>query len=175
MPAGNQTAAGLIERISQGSICMLKGGKLRSGKALVCVFDVTQSGGDISSGFTNSLANAGIDFKTAHVGFTTNLNRLIDQSGDRDALICLVYTTVGAWKKQSSLPEFFRTVLKELAALPAEKVLMSFGSPYVVSGFNGFDTVICAFDSLNVCQSAAARVLLGNSEAKGIMPVDTGF
>lgn len=175
MPAGNQTAAGLIELISQGSICMLKCGKLRSEKALVCVFDVTQSGDDIASGFTRCLGAAGIDFKTAHVVFTTNLNRLIDQSNDCDALICLVYTTVGAWKKQSSLPEFFRTVLNELAALPAEKVLISFGSPYVVRGFDNFDTVICAFDSLNACQSAAARVLLGNGEAKGIMPVNTGF
>jgi hypothetical protein len=38
-----------------------------------------------------------------------------------------------------------------------------------------FDTVICAFDSLYACQSAAAEVLLGSIGAKGIMPVDIGF
>jgi beta-N-acetylhexosaminidase len=174
-PTDTEGSSALVDRISRSSICMLKGGQLRSRKAYICVFDVTQSGEDVSNGFTSCLAKAGIEFKTARVGFTTNLDRLIDQSSDCDSLICLVYTTVGAWKKQSSLPEFLRSVLGELAALHAEKVLISFGSPYVVSGFNGFDTVICAFDSLYACQSAAAAVLLGNRSAKGRMPVDIGF
>ena len=65
--------------------------------------------------------------------------------------------------------------MNELAALPGEKALLSFGSPYVVRGFDKFDTVICAFDSMDACQSSAARVLLGDIDAKGKMPVDLGF
>ena len=171
----SQSGRGLIGRIAEGSICRLKGGSLRSRKAAVFVFDVTRSDEDIAAGFTGSLAGAGIEFKLVPVTFTTELDKLTAQSGDCGALICLIYTTVGAWKKQSSLPEFFRGALNELAALPVEKALLSFGSPYVVRGFDKFDTVICAFDSMDACQSSAARVLLGDIDAKGKMPVDLGF
>ncbi|MGH7850465.1 MAG: glycoside hydrolase family 3 protein [Thermodesulfobacteriota bacterium] len=173
--APSQEGRGLIDRIAEGSICRLKGGSLRSRKAIVFVFDVTRSDEDIEAGFTGSLAGAGIEFKLVPVTFTTELDKLTAQSGDYGALICLIYTTVGAWKKQSSLPEFFRGALNELAALPGEKALLSFGSPYVVRGFDKFDTVICAFDSMDACQSSAARVLLGDIDAKGKMPVDLGF
>ncbi|MEW6145693.1 MAG: glycoside hydrolase family 3 N-terminal domain-containing protein [Thermodesulfobacteriota bacterium] len=174
-PVRSQNGTRIIERISEGSICRLKGGKLRSRKALVFVFDVTRSDGDIAGPFTESLGSAGIDFKAVHVTYTTQLDELIARSREYDALICLIYTTVGAWKKQSALPEFFRSALDEIAALPADKALISLGSPYVVRGFDRFDTVICAFDSMSECQSSAARVLLGDLEARGRMPVDTGF
>lgn len=173
--ATSQNGRGLIGRIAEGSICRLKGGRLRSRKAMVFVFDVTRSDDNIAGDFTRYLAGAGIDFKLVPVTFTTQLDRLIAQSGEHGALICLIYTTVGAWKKQSTLPEFFRGALNELAALPAEKALLSFGSPYVVRGFDKYDTVICAFDSMGACQTSAARVLMGDMDAKGVMPVDTGF
>jgi beta-N-acetylhexosaminidase len=173
--APSQDSRGLIGRIAEGSVCRLKGGSLRSRKAIIYVFDVTRSDEDIEAGFTGSLAGAGIEFKLVPVTFTTELDKLTAQPGDYGALICLIYTTVGAWKKQSSLPEFFRGALNELAALPGEKALLSFGSPYVVRGFDKFDTVICAFDSMDACQSSAARASLGDIDAKGKMPVDLGF
>jgi beta-N-acetylhexosaminidase len=174
-PAAYQNGRGLIERISGGSICRLRGGSLRSRKAFVFVFDVTQSEGDIAGAFTESIGRAGIEFESARVTFTAQMDKLIARSGEYDAVICLIYTTVGAWKKQSALPGFFRSALDEISTLPAEKALISFGSPYVVWGFDRFDTVICAFDSMSECQSSAARVLLGDLEARGRMPVDTGF
>jgi hypothetical protein len=139
------------------------------------VFDVTQSEKDVSGSFAETLSKAGIGCRMAHIAFDTRADKLIAQSKDCGAVICLVYTSVGAWKKQSALPEFYKGVLNELAALPQEKALISFGSPYIVRGFNGFDTVICAFDLIAPCQSAAARVLLGEIDAKGRLPVRTGF
>jgi beta-glucosidase-like glycosyl hydrolase len=171
----SQNSRGLIERIAEGSVCRLKGGRLRSRKAIVLVFDVTRSDKNIAGGFTGYLAGAGVEFKLVPITLTTKLDRLIAQSGGYGAIICLIYTTVGAWKKQSTLPEFFRGALNELAALPGEKALLSFGSPYVVRGFDKFDTVICAFDSMDACQTSAARVLMGDMDAKGVMPADTGF
>jgi beta-N-acetylhexosaminidase len=174
-PAKSQNGRGLIERISEGSICRLKGGSFRPRKALVFIFDVTQADGDIAGAFKESIGSSGIEFVSAPVTFTTQIEKIIARSREFDALICLVYTTVGAWKKQSALPGFFRSALYEISALPVEKALISFGSPYVARGLDKFDTVICAFDSLSACQSASARVLLGDLEAGGRMPVDTGF
>jgi beta-N-acetylhexosaminidase len=165
----------LIECIAEGSICRLRGGNLRSRSALVAVFDVTRSDKDVSASFTETLSGAGIDCRPVHVTFDTRVDKLIAQSKDCGAVICLVYTAVGAWKKQSALPELYRSVLSELAALPLEKAFLSFGSPYVVRGFDKFDTVICAFDLITACQAAAARVLLGEIGAKGKLPVGTGF
>ena len=172
-PAWNATR--LIESIAEGSICRLRGGTLRSRKALVAVFDVTQSEKDVSRSFAETLSKAGIDCRMAHIAFNTRADKLIAQYKDCASVICLVYTSVGAWKKQSALPEFYRGVLNELAAHPQEKALISFGSPYIVKGFDGFDTVLCAFDLIAPCQSAAARVLLGEIDAKGRLPVKAGF
>ncbi|HET7290319.1 MAG TPA: glycoside hydrolase family 3 N-terminal domain-containing protein, partial [Thermodesulfobacteriota bacterium] len=172
-PARNASA--LIESIAEGSICRLRGGNLRSRSALVAVFDVTRSDKDVSVSFTETLSGAGIDCRPVHVTFDTRVDKLIAQSKDCEAVICLVYTAVGAWKKQSALPGLYRGVLNELVALPQEKALLSFGSPYVVRGFDKFGTLICAFDLITPCQTAAARVLLGEIDAKGKLPVGTGF
>jgi hypothetical protein len=165
----------LIESIAEGSICRLRGGNLRSRSALVALFDVTRSDKDVSVSFTETLSGVGIDCRPVHVTFDTRVDDLIAQSKDCGAVICLVYTTVGAWKKQSALPGLYISVLNELAALPLEKALLSFGSPYIVRGFDKFDTVICAFDLITPCQTAAARVLLGEIDAKGKLPVGAGF
>jgi len=172
-PARN--APGLIESIAEGSICRLRGEYLLSRKALVAVFDVTQSEKDVSGSFIEALSKSGIDCRTVHIAFDTRADKLIAQYKDCASVICLVYTSVGAWKKQSALPEFYKGVLNELAVLPQEKALISFGSPYVVRSFDGFDTVICAFDLIAPCQTAAARVLLGEIDAKGTLPVRAGF
>ncbi|HKQ31702.1 MAG TPA: glycoside hydrolase family 3 N-terminal domain-containing protein, partial [Thermodesulfobacteriota bacterium] len=170
-----RNAPRLIESIAEGSICRLRGGTLRSRKALVAVFDVTQSEKEVSRSFIETLSKAGIDCRPVHIAFDPRADKLVAQSKDCGAVICLVYTSVGAWKKQSALPEFYRGVLNELAAHPQEKALISFGSPYIVRGFDRFDTVLCAFDLITPCQSAAARVLLGEIDAKGTLPVRAGF
>ncbi|MEQ9620003.1 MAG: glycoside hydrolase family 3 protein [Deltaproteobacteria bacterium] len=175
----NAPAAGkantLIGQIAERSVCLVKGGKLGSEKAVVCLFDVTRSCSDISRAFTVRLAESGIDFSTVPVTLTSPMESVRENSEFGGAIICLIYTTVGAWKKQFQLPEFFSFVLSEIASFNAETVLISFGSPYVIQGMGGFDTVMCAFDSLNPCQSAAADVLLGNSEAGGKLPVRIGL
>src|SRR3972149_987450 len=53
----------------------------------------------------------------------------------------------------------------------SEMILISFGSPYVVRGFENFDTILCTFDSLDVCQQSVVEVLLGKLEAQGRLPV----
>ncbi len=162
----------IMDRIARSSVCLLKGGTLGAGKASVFVFDVTRSEKEISSSFTKGLRDAGIDFIKTSVTVTSPPPSIPDRGEEQGAVICLIYTTIGAWKKQSYLPEYFRDVLNQLSAVVQdETVLVSFGSPYVVHGLDNFDTVICAFDSLDACQTAAADVLTSELEARGRMPV----
>ena len=72
------------------------------------------------------------------------------------------------------LPDNFEDALSKLESISAETVLVSFGSPYVISEFDNFDTVLCSFDILDVCQEAAADVLTGNLKATASMPVSLG-
>ena len=161
----------LSRLISEKSVSVLRGRSLKPGCAILCTFDVTESGQDAAAVFASRLHDAGVVFEEVNVTPSTDVSKLSSKAGDDVTLICLVFTTVGAWKKQFSLPDFMRAALDRLSSAPGENALVSFGSPYVVRGLDGFDTVICAFDSLQECQSAAAAVLLGNAAAVGRIPV----
>ena len=161
----------LSRLISEKSVSILRGRSLKPGRAILCTFDVTESGQDAAAVFAGRLRDAGVFFEEVNVTTSTDVSKLSCGAGDDAALICLVFTTVGAWKRQFSLPDFMRAALDRLSSAPGESALVSFGSPYVVRGLDGFGTVICAFDSLPECQSAAADVLLGNAAAVGKIPV----
>jgi beta-N-acetylhexosaminidase len=96
----------------------------------------------------------------------------LPEGGSKDeAIMCLVYTSVAAWKGHTNLPGSFKKFLDRVADLDCKKVLISFGSPYIIRGFEKFDTILCTFDHLDVCQLAVTDVLLGRLEAQGKLPV----
>lgn len=161
----------LSERIARSSVSLLKGGSLKSSRALLCTFDVTESGRDVTDAFARRLHDAGVIIEAVNVTASTDIDKLYRKTGDDTALVCAVFTTVGAWKNQFSLPGFMRAALERLSSAYEESVLVSFGSPYVVRGLDNFKTIICAFDSLGECQSAAADVLTGAARATGRIPV----
>ncbi len=163
--------AHLVEEIARRSICMLKGQPFISKQAKVCVFDVTQTDNDISGEFTRGLRKNGVDLVKINIELTADLSSILRDIEEDDTVICLIFTTVGAWKKHLSLPVLFKAILHELKKRSSETVLISFGSPYVVEGFDEFDTVMCAFDYLDACQLAAADILVGKSSAEGKLPV----
>ena len=167
----NYKDGGIIaDVIAERSPCLLKGGALKSDNAVICVFDVTGSGTDIARVFRTKLEETGVSCKQFDV-FNEDPETVLGIVEGYQAVICLVYTTVGAWKKEAFLPESYKTILTMLKNLTNKKILVSFGSPYVVSEFMDFDTVLCTFDSMDRCQAAAAEVLKGNLQPKGKLPV----
>jgi len=175
LPPGNEeqskeAARSLSERIARKSVSVLRGRSLKSSRVILCTFDVTESGSDVARVFAERLRGNGVILEAVNVVASTNLDELCRKADDT-ALICAVFTTVGAWKNQFSLPVFMRTSLERLSSAYGESVLVSFGSPYVVRGLDNFKTVICAFDSLPECQSAAVDVLSGAAPAAGRIPV----
>lgn len=164
----------LKEEIAKESVCLVKGSTLKSKQAYVYIFDVTKSENDISKAFTSILEENDINVNRISVLDDSDKEVLQAHIQDDAAIICLVYTTIGAWKKQSLLPDNFRTILKELESASNETVLVSFGSPYVISDFNNFKSTLCSFDILEECQLATAQVLLGKIPANGKLPVILG-
>lgn len=164
----------LRERIARQSICIVRGGVLKSRKSVVYTFDVTESDKDISHDFTERLKQTGVNSEKISISLNSDEEPITDNISDDTAIICLIYTSVGAWKKLSFLHDSFKDILTKLGSMPKETVLISFGSPYVVRDIGNFKTVICSFDSLSECQKAAADILLGKVDAKGHLPVSLG-
>ncbi len=162
----------LITEIAHRSVCLLKGGKLKSKNVTVYILDVTQAEEDVSESFVNHLSEFEIGIEkwsfTARDSETFLPPR---ETNDGRAIICLVYTSVAAWKGHTELSESFKELLRRVSNLKCERVLISFGSPYIVRGFESFNTILCAFDRLDACQCAVADVLLGRREAQGKLPV----
>jgi beta-N-acetylhexosaminidase len=161
----------LKDRIARESVCLVRGETLGSKKAIVYTFDVTNSENEISSNFCQQLEDNGISLHNVSVSLD-DADIAIENIPEDFAIICLVYTTIGAWKKQSILPDNFKSILKNLASLSNERVLISFGSPYIIRDFDNFKSIICSFDILNECQLAVADVLLGKYQARGYLPIN---
>jgi len=161
----------LKEQIAKDSVCIIKGGSLQSKKAIVYSFDVTNSINELSSKFTKSLEENGLSLDKISVSLNDD-DLIIKDVSEDSAIICLVYTTIGAWKKQSILPDNFKAILKKLETASNESVLISFGSPYVIRDFKRFKKTICSFDILEECQIAAADVLLGKYQPYGHLPIN---
>ncbi len=174
-PSNKENGIKLKERIAREAVCLVRGEALRSKKAIVYTFDVTDSINEISTKFTKSLEENGLILHKISVSLSVSLNddnTIIENISEDSAIICLVYTTIGAWKKQSNLPDNFKAILKKLESLSQETVLVSFGSPYIIRDFDKFKSIICSFDILDECQAAAADVLLGKFQATGHLPVN---
>ena len=161
----------LRQQIARDSVCQIKGEALTSKKVCVFVLDVTDSEIEISNPFTEYLEQNGIDLNKMPISLGSGQNFITDDIAEDSTVICVVYTTIGAWKKQSYLPDNFKEILKKLQSISHETVLVSFGSPYITRDFNKFKSIICSFDILDVCQVALADVLLGKLPAKGKLPV----
>ena len=60
----------------------------------------------------------------------------------------------------------------QLKDLKNEKILLSFGSPYIIKELGFFDTIIASFDSNEDCQRSVADALVGKYTPTGILPVN---
>ncbi|MCH8028991.1 MAG: hypothetical protein IH874_03555 [Candidatus Dadabacteria bacterium] len=166
--ADADTGRELCLETARRSVCRLKGGGLERKKARVFILDVTSSGPSRGRAFIEVLEEAG--FVCRRVDVNTSDSGCV-ASGRDEAAVCVVYTGVAAWKEITALPDGYKEFLKGVSEMGGEKILVSLGSPYVLSGMSGFDTVIGAFDGLECVERAAARVLLERAEPRGRMPV----
>ena len=167
----DESGAELSEEIARRSVCVIRGGRLRSKKVRILVFDVTEDAKDLSLPFLARFSEYCKDCEVTWVRPSQMGISIPSISSKEMGIVCLVYTSVGAWQRYFKLPDNFRKMLNLIGEMDCEKILVSFGSPYVVNRVKGFDTVICAFDRLDMCQVAVSDVLLGRLEAQGTLPV----
>jgi hypothetical protein len=94
----------------------VKGGRLVKSRVKIFVFDVTQSSDDISKPFVGRLLDAGIECEVEVIPLSSPDVPFQTESRSHQPIICLTYTSVGAWKDYSATREF-KNCLRSVAKL----------------------------------------------------------
>jgi len=158
----------LVNRIAKESICFVKGELLNCGKIEVNIFDVMKGGENICIPFLDRLKVNGFDITA--VNYITN-HYDFKSEGKYDT-INIVVTTVSAWTKYSELTSYYKQVLNHISKRQnGKKVLVSFGSPYVIADLLDYNIIISVFEIIEPCQNAAADVLSGKITSNAELPI----
>ena len=125
--------------------------------------------------FTAALSGAVDDFRAARVGPETRwpaYDSLLQAAWSSDVAIVGVYVPPRSGAGTTALSPAFRAFVAGLeAAGSAKLVLVSFGSPYVLSETPEVGTYMAAWGDREVSQTAAAKALTGTAALGGRLPV----
>lgn len=163
----------IVKQICKKSVCRTRGGVLDDDKVELLIVDIADFGTTVADPFTKELKAKGI--RTDSVNYLRScdkVNNIKKSSQDDTPLVLLIYTSVRAWTEYSTLPHDLFSGLVQYIKGREKTVIVSFGSPYIPGRFgSNADTVILAFDVIPECQSSAARVLTGDIDPEGVLPV----
>ncbi len=157
----------LVNSIAEKSVCLVKGPVFETGEADINIFDVTRSGENVCEKFLEQLAGNGIEIMSVnYVSDNYDYSTVYNHS-----VINIVITNVSAWTKNSELTDYFSNVLSHISDKDCNKILVAFGSPYVIAQFLDYNTVICSFEIIEPCQVAVADILTGQKSSSAKLPV----
>ncbi|WP_420447121.1 glycoside hydrolase family 3 N-terminal domain-containing protein [Candidatus Palauibacter sp.] len=122
--------------------------------------------------FDRELGRA-VRVRRARVGFDTHpsvYDALVRRAGSADAVIFSAYVRPGAAEDSNDLPEEVRRFLRRLDDAGRRSVLVSFGSPYLLTSVPEAGTYLIAWGGGDASQEAAALALLG-APVSGRLPI----
>lgn len=82
-----------------------------------------------------------------------------------------IFSEVSAWKGSSGIGDDVRQRITELITRAKRSIVISFGSPYILSHFKEADMLISAYEATEESQKAVIRCLKGEMRFKGELPV----
>jgi beta-N-acetylhexosaminidase len=82
-----------------------------------------------------------------------------------------VFTSVSAWRGSSGIDEAEKDRVNEIIKKAGNSIVISFGSPYVLSHFHDADILVAAYEPAEQAQKAVIRCLKGEIEFRGKLPV----
>lgn len=97
----------------------------------------------------------------------TNTNNIIYETA-----IFTIFTSVTAWKGSSGIDNKEKHHIIELIKKVKNSIVISFGSPYVLSRFKEADVLIAAYEATEQAQKAVIKCLRGEMNFRGRLPVD---
>ena len=144
-------------------------------RAVRSVLSVTFAGtNDLAAGrtFNRELGRA-VRVRRARIGFDTQpgvYDSLLRRARSVDAVIFSAYVRPGAARDSTDLPEEVRGFFDRLDAAGRTAVLVSFGSPYLLTSVPDAETYLIAWGGADASQEAAALALLG-APISGRLPI----
>ncbi len=139
------------------------------------VLSVTFAGdNDLAAGraFDRELGRA-VRVRRARIGFDTHQSEydaLVRRAASADAVILSAYVRPGAAGDSADLPEEVPGFFQRLDAAGRTSVLVSFGSPYLLTSVPEAGTYLIAWGGADASQEAAAQALLG-APISGRLPI----
>lgn len=95
----------------------------------------------------------------------------LKKAAESDLVLCSVFSRWRDRKGTVAVPHKQARFVEQLLQLGKPIVLISFGSPYILSQFPQAKTYVCAYGLHDVSQRAAAKAIFGEIDTKGKLPV----
>lgn len=99
------------------------------------------------------------------------LNFVLGQISPRSTVIVNAFASPKAHKDRIALPDAETRFLKKLINKVDRLILVSFGNPYLIQGFQDVPVYVCAYKGNTVMQNAAAEAILGKVSISGKLPI----
>jgi len=104
-------------------------------------------------------------------GDVSNVNEVISASGEYDIIIIPIYAKVKIKTGTVGLPESQLELINGISSSGKKTVVISFGNPYLIQGFPGIDSYICAYSDAETSVNSVVDSFYGTIKFKGKLPV----
>lgn len=145
--------------------------------AKIAVFGISNGfdGPETMNTFTRTLAQNGIKAMQVYVQENSSAEQIAAARkavAEADLVIAALYGRVRTGAKNSvGLPENGASVLREIVGQGKNVIGISFGNPYILTGFPQMKTYMVAYGDMPSLQRAAARAVLGTQDITGRLPI----
>jgi beta-N-acetylhexosaminidase len=176
---GSPAHQALAREVARRSITLVKDDRSLVPLAAAAnrILSITYSdreGRPAGEGFDAALSGGGKQVTRVRIGPGTTgaeLAAIRRRADSADVAVVSVYVSPQEYKGTVSTGGAFAAFVEGMARDGRPLVVVSFGSPYLVSGFPSVPAYVLAWGSCAVCQRAAADALLGAAPITGRLPV----
>ena len=102
---------------------------------------------------------------------TSAQQRVVQEAATADVVVLALYLRLQSGRGEAGLLREQADLAARLLEAGRPVVLVAFGNPYAASAFSSADVLLVAYDQSLASVQAAARVLTGQQEARGRLPI----
>ena len=100
--------------------------------------------------------------------------RVVQEAAAADVVVLALYLRLQSGRGEAGLLKEQARLAERLLEAGRPVVLVAFGNPYAASAFPSADVLLVAYDQSLASVQAAARILTGQQEARGRLPIAVG-
>ena len=98
--------------------------------------------------------------------------QVVQEAAAADVVVLALYLRLQSGRGEAGLLKEQADLAKRLLEAGRPVVLVAFGNPYAASAFSSADVLLVAYDQSLASVQAAARILTGQQEARGRLPIE---